>query len=79
MEHIGSATPKGKAASPKGGQLKAERGHLPGVLFELSRRGHQVSTVLRNGGGYQGILIDPKTNMLQGGTEYRNDGCAVGY
>ena len=67
------------APSPDGGQVKAERGHLPGVLHELVRRGHQVSIVLRNGGGYQGILIDPKTNMLQGGAEYRTDGCAVGY
>ncbi len=35
--------------------------------------------VVRNGGGYQGILIDPKTNMLHGGSENRTDGCAVGY
>jgi gamma-glutamyltranspeptidase/glutathione hydrolase len=79
IEHVGSATPKGKAGAPDGGQLKAERGLAPGVLFELFRRGHQVSMVLRNGGGYQGILIDPKTNMLQGASEYRTDGTAVGY
>jgi len=31
------------------------------------------------GGGYQGILIDPKTNMLHGGSEARKDSSAVGY
>ncbi|MCI0461192.1 MAG: gamma-glutamyltransferase [Gemmataceae bacterium] len=79
VEHVGSATPTGKPAKKEGGQVKAERGLSPNVVHELTRRGHHVSLVLRNGGGYQGILIDPKTNMLHGGSESRNDGCAVGY
>jgi gamma-glutamyltranspeptidase/glutathione hydrolase len=78
-EHVGSATPTGKAASPDGGQLKVEFGFPREVVDELTRRGHNVVGVLRNGGGYQGILIDPKTGMLHGGSEYRTDGCAVGY
>jgi gamma-glutamyltranspeptidase/glutathione hydrolase len=49
------------------------------VVEDLARRGHSVSIVVRSQGGYQGILIDPKTNMLHGGSEYRYDGCAVGY
>src|SRR5262249_15446474 len=79
VEHKGSPTPTGKAAAPEGGVGEAERGRPPGVLHELTRRGHQVHIVLRNGGGYQGILIDPKTGVLHGGAEYRTDGCAVGY
>ncbi len=79
VEHVGSATPTGKPAHPEGGMVQAERGLPPGVLHELVRRGHQVHIVLRNSGGYQGILIDPKTGMLHGGAEYRTDGCAVGY
>src|SRR5262249_44645168 len=79
VEHVGSATPTGKAAHKKGGQVKAERGIPPGVVFELTRRGHEATIMLRSPGGYQGILIDPKTNVLHGGSEYRYDGCAVGY
>jgi len=30
-------------------------------------------------GGYQGILIDWERNLLQGATESRNDGVALGY
>jgi gamma-glutamyltranspeptidase / glutathione hydrolase len=47
--------------------------------YLLERRGRRVNLIPKNGGGYQGILIDPKTNMLHGGSEYRQDGCAVGY
>jgi gamma-glutamyltranspeptidase/glutathione hydrolase len=79
MQHLGSATPTGQRASPKGGTVEAELGIPPAVIEELNRRGHHVRPVLKGSGGYQGILIDPKTNMLHGGSEYRLDGCAVGY
>jgi gamma-glutamyltranspeptidase/glutathione hydrolase len=79
MEHLGSATPTGRPADKGGGITQAELGIPPGVLLDLSQRGHALRLVLRNGGGYQGILIDPKTNMLHGGSEYRLDGCAAGY
>lgn len=79
IEHVGSSTPTGKPADPKGGTIKAEIGISTAVLEALIERGHQVTAIPRNGGGYQGILIDPKTGMLHGGSEYRNDGCAVGY
>jgi gamma-glutamyltranspeptidase/glutathione hydrolase len=38
-----------------------------------------VERVKVNGGGFQGILIDPKTGVLHGGSEARKDGAAVGY
>ncbi|MGF1581106.1 MAG: gamma-glutamyltransferase [Gemmataceae bacterium] len=79
IQHFGSSTPTGKESDKEGGESKAEIGLSPAVLEELARRGHKVSAVVRNGGGYQGIWIDPKTNMLHGGSEYRTDGCAVGY
>jgi gamma-glutamyltranspeptidase/glutathione hydrolase len=78
LEHLGSATPTGKPAKA-GGTVEAERGISQEVVDELTRRGHQVKRRKTNGGGYQGILIDPKTNVLHGGSEARKDGCAVGY
>ncbi len=79
LEHLGSATPTGLRARPGGGVVAAENGIPEEVVKELERRGHVVRRVKTNGGGYQGILIDPKTNMLHGGSEVRKDGCAVGY
>jgi gamma-glutamyltranspeptidase/glutathione hydrolase len=79
LEHIGSATPTGRAGSPTGGRVRAERGIPDKIIEELMRRGHDVTPVKVNGGGYQGILIDPKTNVLHGGSEARKDGCAAGY
>lgn len=79
VEHIGSATPTGKPAAANGGTVNAEPGIKDDVVKELIRRGHDVKRVAVNGGGYQGILIDPKTGVLHGGTEARKDGVAVGY
>jgi gamma-glutamyltranspeptidase/glutathione hydrolase len=79
LEHIGSATPTGRSGKRDGGTVQAERGISEKVIEELTRRGHRVVTVRLNGGGYQGILIDPKTNVLHGGSEARKDGCAAGY
>lgn len=79
IEHVGSATPTGRPGDPDGGTLQVERGIPDAVLAELRRRGHHIVTVRTNGGGYQGILIDPESGVLQGGSEARKDGCAVGY
>jgi gamma-glutamyltranspeptidase/glutathione hydrolase len=78
LEHVLSATPTGRAAQGSG-LVQAEPGIPTEVIEALSRRGHRIRIVPRNGGGYQGILIDPKTNMLHGGSERRKDGQAVGY
>ncbi len=79
LEHVGSATPTGRAMDPNGGTVQAEPGIPEEIVKELQKRGHQVKRVQRNGGGYQGILIDPTTGMLHGGSEPRKDGCAMGY
>ncbi len=79
IEHLGSATPTGQPAKESGGTVAVEGGIPTGVVRELVQRGHHVNHVQTNTSGYQGILIDPKTNVLQGGSEPRKDGCAVGY
>jgi gamma-glutamyltranspeptidase/glutathione hydrolase len=79
IEHVGSATPTGTPGKADGGTIKAEYGIPEAVVKELQRRGHTVERVKVNSGGYQGILIDPKTGVLHGGSESRKDGAAVGY
>ena len=79
IEHVGSATPTGQPEKAHGGTVRAESGIPEAVIKELTQRGHVVERVRVNGGGYQGILIDPITGMLHGGTEARKDGAAVGY
>ena len=60
--------------------MKAEPG-IPDAVRDGTGEaaGHVVERVKTNGGGYQGILIDPATGMLHGGTEARKDGAAAGY
>jgi gamma-glutamyltranspeptidase/glutathione hydrolase len=79
VEHTGSATPTGKPEAAQGGTILAEGGIPEEVVRELEKRGHVVRRTRVNGGGYQGILIDPKTGVLRGGTESRKDGAAVGW
>jgi len=79
IEHKGSSTPKGVPAEPGGGTIEVEEGLSGAAIDELARRGHHVKKVRINGGGYQGIMIDPATNMLHGGSEARKDGYAAGY
>jgi gamma-glutamyltranspeptidase / glutathione hydrolase len=79
LEHRGSATPTGRPGQRGGGTVVAERGISDQVVEGLTRLGHHVTRTKTNGGGYQAILIDPKTDMLHGASEYRKDGCAAGY
>ncbi|MCA8992516.1 MAG: gamma-glutamyltransferase [Planctomycetaceae bacterium] len=77
--HVGSAQPTGKPMDPKGGQVAVESGVSVEVVESLKMLGHDVITLPGGFGGYQGILIDPETNVLHGGTDPRKDGAAVGY
>jgi gamma-glutamyltranspeptidase / glutathione hydrolase len=45
----------------------------------LEARGHHTITGFDVFGGFQGILIDPRTGVLMGGSDPRKDGQAVGY
>ncbi len=49
------------------------------VRYGLSEMGHAVVSSVDAFGGYQGILIDPKTGVLMGGSDIRKDGLAIGW
>ena len=78
MRHEGSATPTGVPETPPGGTVHVESG-LPATTVEaLKAMGHDVKPSRSSMGGYQGILIDYENGTLQGATESRNDGIALG-
>jgi gamma-glutamyltranspeptidase/glutathione hydrolase len=62
-----------------GDALQLESGIGDEVRKALEARGHK----LRNGrgamGGFQGVLINPRTGVLMGGSDPRKDGVAIGY
>ncbi len=78
LRHTGSQEPTGETMTD-GGLLHLERGFAPEVVAELQRRGHRFGDPAVSYGGYQGIWIDWELGVLRGGSESRNDGCAVGY
>ena len=77
VEHLGSATPTGHPERGVG-TVQAEPGIPDAVVRDLEKRGHVIARIAKNGGGYQGILID-EANVLHGGSESRRDGKAIGY
>ncbi|RNB85840.1 gamma-glutamyltransferase [Brevibacillus fluminis] len=60
-------------------ELALESEFAGSVRYGLIEKGHKVVSLVDCFGGFQGILIDPKTGMLQGGSDPRKDGCAIGY
>ena len=44
----------------------------------LQRRGHRLVDGL-GFGGFQGVLVDPDTGVLMGGSDPRKDGLAIGW
>jgi gamma-glutamyltranspeptidase/glutathione hydrolase len=62
-----------------GGDLGLESGIDFGIRQGLSHRGHRVVTMVDGYGGYQGIVIDPESSVLMGGSDPRKDGCAMGW
>ena len=55
-------------------------GGIPDQVREgLRERGHIVLENLGAYGGGQAIMLDPESGVLTGGSDYRKDGCAIGY
>jgi gamma-glutamyltranspeptidase/glutathione hydrolase len=79
IRHGGSATPTGIAESPGGGTVYLESGFPAATREQLRGMGHQLAEDKGGFGGYQGIWIDWEHGVLQGGSDPRKDGAAVGY
>ena len=80
VRHDGSQTPTGRPMDPNGGVVDVESSILETTLDELTRRGHHIVHGTGDGfGGYQAIWIDQEHATIQGATEPRKDGAAVGY
>jgi gamma-glutamyltranspeptidase/glutathione hydrolase len=61
------------------GGLEVENAVPQAVRSALIARGHQVSESPGSFGGFQGILIDPRSGVLMGGSDPRKDGLAIGF
>jgi gamma-glutamyltranspeptidase/glutathione hydrolase len=64
----------------KAGTLSLEKGFSPGAAEALSAKGHEI----QDGeevffGGAQGIVINRERGVLEGGSDPRMDGCAIGW
>jgi gamma-glutamyltranspeptidase/glutathione hydrolase len=79
VQHLGSATPTGKPMAADGGSVAVESGIPEAAIEALKKKGHQVQRASGSFGGYQAIFIDPRFDVLHGGSDPRKDGCAVGY
>ncbi|MBP0481555.1 gamma-glutamyltransferase family protein [Sagittula salina] len=62
----------------EGATLQLERGYAPEVAAELAERGHAVETPETPIGGAQAIVIHG-SGVLEGASDPRKDGCALGY
>ena len=61
------------------GTMKVERGYSEAVRRELSDLGHDVVIPATGIGGAQAIRIDDDLGVLEGASDPRKDGCALGY
>ena len=61
------------------GGLRIERGYSAEVQDQLAAMGHNLVHLEGPIGGAQAIRIDAKTGVLEGGSDPRKDGIALGY
>lgn len=64
---------------PWEGELRVERGYPESVHAALTEKGHNVVVPDTPIGGAQAIRIDHETGVLEGASDPRKDGCAIGY
>jgi len=61
------------------GTMEVERGYSDAVRQELTDLGHSVTIPKIPLGGAQAVLIDYENGVLEGASDPRKDGCALGY
>jgi gamma-glutamyltranspeptidase/glutathione hydrolase len=61
------------------GTMKVEKGYSDTVRRELTDLGHKVVVPETGIGGAQAIRIDRELGVLEGASDPRKDGCALGY
>jgi len=64
---------------PDGGDLQLENGYTDTVRSGLMELGHRISRPETGIGGAQAIRVDNDLGVLEGGSDPRKDGCAIGY
>lgn len=80
FNHEGSPTPTGMKGDAQGGTVQLESTFPESTREALKQRGHKVESTRGSGfGGYQAIHIDWSRGILEGATESRKDGMAIGY
>lgn len=62
-----------------GTMMKVERGYSDAVRAELTDMGHSVTIPDEAIGGAQSVHINYDTGILEGASDPRKDGCALGY
>ena len=64
---------------PNSNVLDFEKNFDNSIIEDMASRGHEVNYPVSPIGGGQIILIDVKKNILIGASDFRKDGCAIGY
>lgn len=65
-------------AFAEAGEVKVERGYSPEMRSAMEGKGHKLMTPVQPIGGAQAIRIHPD-GLLEGGSDPRKDGIALGY
>ncbi|HRB11439.1 MAG TPA: gamma-glutamyltransferase [Vicinamibacteria bacterium] len=62
-----------------GASLAVESGISAEVRKDLESRCHRITDGRGAMGGWQAVMIDPKTGLMMGGSDLRKDGLAIGW